>query len=450
MAERLDVDVCVVGAGLAGLSAARELTRGGRSVVVLEARDRVGGRVWNHTFGDGTVVELGAQWIGPTQDRMYALVEELGLETFPTYNEGENVMRFSGRVSRYRGNIPRISPFVLADMAQAQSRFDRLAKRVPLDEPWTAEDAIEWDGQTFASWIERRARTKGARELFALYAEAVFAAEPSDFSLLHALFYTHAGGGVDMLSGVANAAQQDRIVDGSQVIPIAMSKELGDSVRLSQPVRAIEHGADGVTVTTDALDVRAGHVVVAVPPLIAGRIRYEPALPPYRQQLTQRLPMGSVIKFHAMYDEPFWRDDGLTGQATGDRGPVKVAFDNSPPSGSPGVLLGFLEGAHARELGKISASDRRGVVLASLAEYFGPRALQPTDFVELDWATEEWTGGCYGAHFPTGVWTQFGPALREPIGPIHWAGTETAAEWNGYMDGAVRSGERVAAEILTH
>lgn len=447
MAERLDADVCVVGAGLAGLSAARELSRAGRSVVVLEARDRVGGRVWNHTFADGTVVELGAQWIGPTQDRMYALVEELGLQTFPTYNEGQSVMRFGGKMSRYRGNIPRISPFVLLDMAQAQSRFDRLAKRVPLDEPWTAERASEWDSQTFASWIDRRAHTRGARELFALYAEAVFAAEPSDFSLLHALFYTHAGGGVDMLSGTANAAQQDRIVDGSQVIPLAMAKELGDTVRLSHPVRAIERG-DGVTVRSDELEVDAQRVVVAIPPLIAGRIHYNPALPPYRQQLMQRLPMGSVIKFHAVYDEPFWRGDGLTGQATGDRGPVKVAFDNSPSSGSPGVLLGFLEGAHARALGKISASDRRGVVLASLAEYFGPRALQPTDFVELDWATEEWTGGCYGAHFPTGVWTQFGPALREPIGPIHWAGTETAAEWNGYMDGAVRSGERVAAEIL--
>ena len=449
MAERLDTDVCVVGAGIAGLIAARDLVAAGRDVTVLEARDRVGGRVWNRSLGDGTVVELGGQWIGPTQLRMQRLVRDLGLETFPTYNDGEHVLRFGGKSSRYRGTIPRLSPVVLADMAQAQARFDRMAARVPLEIPWTAPRAQAWDGQTFESWIRRNTVTRGARELFTLFAEAVFAAEPSDFSLLHALFYTGSGGGVDVLSGTRGGAQQDRVVGGSQLVPLGLADALGDRIRLEAPVRRLHQTADGVTVHADDIEVAGRHAIVAVPPVLAARIHYEPALPADRDHLTQRLPMGSVIKCHAVYSEPFWRADGLTGQATGDRGPVKIVFDNSPPSGSPGVLLAFLEGAHARALGRRAPTERREAVLACLREFFGSRAAAPADFVELDWSAEEWTRGCYGAHFPTGVWTQLGPALRVPVGRVHWAGTETATVWNGYMDGAVQSGERAANEVLT-
>jgi len=448
MAERIETDVCVVGAGLAGLIAARDLIAAGKDVVVLEARDRVGGRVLNGALGDGTVVELGGQWIGPTQLRMVRLVEDLGLETFPTYNEGEHLFSLDGKQSRYRGTIPRAGPLVLADMAQAQTRFDRLANRVPLETPWTADRAAAWDSQTFETWIRRNTATRGARELLNLYSEAVFAAEPSDYSLLHALFYTHSGGGVDSLAGTRGGAQQDRFVGGSQLVPMRLAENLGDRVHLSRPVRRIDHTADGVTVLADGQLVVARDVVIAIPPVLTARIVYEPALPAMRDQLTQRVPAGSVIKCHAAYERPFWRDDGLTGQATNDRGPVKVVFDNSPPSGAPGVLLAFLEGAHARVLGRATAAERRAAVLGSLVELFGPRAGEPIDFVERDWSEEEWTRGCYGAHFPTGVWTQYGPALRAPIGRIHWAGAETATVWSGYMDGAVQSGERVAAEIL--
>ncbi len=448
MAERVETDVCVVGAGLAGLTAARELAAAGRDVVVLEARDRVGGRVLNHELDDGTVVELGGQWIGPTQLRMARLVEELGLETFPTHNDGEHLLHFGGRLARYRGTIPRISPFVLSDMAQAQTRFDRLARRIPLDAPWAADRADVWDGQTFETWIRRNTATRGAADLFRLYSAAVFAAEPSGYSLLHALFYTHSGGGVDVLAGTRGGAQQDRFVGGSQLVPLRMADTLGDRVRLAQPVRRIDRAEDAVTVLTDSLLVVARRVVVAIPPTLTSRIRYEPALPAHRDQLTQRVPAGSVIKCHAVYDEPFWRSEGLTGQATADRGAVRVVFDNSPPSGRPGVLLSFLEGANARAFGRVSADERRAAVLESLAAFFGPRALAPTAFVERDWSAEEWTRGCYGAHFPTGVWTQFGSALRAPIGRIHWAGAETATVWSGYMDGAVQSGERAAAEVL--
>jgi monoamine oxidase len=439
-------DVVVVGAGLAGLMAARTLVAAGQDVIVLEARDRVGGRTLNHVLEDGQAIEVGGQWIGPTQDRMYELVAELGLETFATYNEGEHILRFGDKQGRYRGTIPRISPVVLADMAQAQMQFERMAKQVPIDEPWTAKKAKDWDSQTFETWIRRHAATPKARELFRLYSAAVFAAEPNDFSLLHALFYTHAGGGVDQLAGVTHGAQQDRIVGGSQRVAIELAAALGDRVRLSTPVRLIEQDDDGVTVHGDNVVISAARVIVAIPPVLAGRIAYSPPLSGFRDQLTQKMPAGSVIKCNVFYDTPFWRADGLTGQATGDKGPVKVVFDNSLPGDTRGVLLAFLEGAAARELGRISPNARRGAVIDSLAEYFGPQARQAIDYVELDWAAEEWSRGCYGAHLAPGTWTAYGPALRESCGRIHWAGAETAGIWNGYMEGAVRSGERAAAE----
>jgi monoamine oxidase len=450
VAERIAVDVVVVGAGLAGLSAARALRAAGSSVVVLEARDRVGGRVHGRLLGDGTTnVEVGGQWIGPGQHRMLRLTDELGLETFPTYCDGENVLRFGGSQQRYRGAIPRINPITLADMAQAQSRFDRMARRVPLEAPWAADRADEWDAVTFETWIHRNARTANARNLLRLYSAAVFAAEPSDFSLLHALYYTHSGGGVDSLAGVRDGAQQDRYVGGSQLVPEGLAAELGpEHLRFGAPVRRIEQRGDRVTVLADGVLGSARHVVVAIPPLLAGRIFYDPPLPAYRDQLTQRVPAGSVIKCNVVYESSFWRADGLSGQATGDEGPVKIVFDNSPPSGSPGILLAFLEGQQARLLNRASPADRREAVVASLVRYFGPRAAAVQEYVELDWSEEQWTRGCYGAHFPCGVWTQYGPALREPCGRIHWAGAETATVWNGYMDGALQSGARAAAEVL--
>jgi monoamine oxidase len=450
MVERVAVDVVVVGAGLSGLSAARSLVAQGKTVVVLEARDRVGGRVHGKTLGDGeTVVEVGGQWIGPGQHRMVRLSTELGLETFPTYNEGENLLRFGTTQARYRGAIPKISPLTLADMAQAQTRFDRLARQVPLETPWTATHAEQWDATTFETWIVRNARTAKARSLLRLYSEAVFAAEPKDFSLLHALFYTHSGGGVDALAGVRDGAQQDRYVGGSQLVPIRMAEELGeDVIRLSAPVRRIEQRGDVVTVLASGVLVTARHAIVAIPPVLAGRVDYDPPLPGYRDQLTQRVPAGSVIKCNVVYDAPFWRDAGLTGQATGDEGPVKVVFDNSPPSGTPGVLLAFLEGEHARVLNRVAPDERRRAVVGNLVEFFGPKAADVIEYVELDWSEEEWTRGCYGAHFPCGVWTQYGPALREPCGRIHWAGAETATVWSGYMDGALQSGARAATEVI--
>jgi monoamine oxidase len=443
------VDVVVVGAGLAGLTAARDLVAAGRSVVLLEARDRVGGRTVNATTADGSVVELGGQWIGPGQDRLAKLAADLGVEQYKTYNTGDNLLVYKGKTSTYRGAIPKLPPHVLAAIGIGQARLDRMAKTVPLSAPWTAAKAEEWDSMTVETWIRRNVPVKAARQMFRLGVTSVFAAEPADLSLLHFLFYSHSGGLLDSLFNVENGAQERRFVGGSQVIAIRMAEQLGaDVVRLRSPVRRVRQDSAAVVVEGDGFSVDGRYAVLAIPPALASRIDYFPALPALRDQLTQKMPMGSVIKVMAVYDEPFWRAHCRTGQATSEVGPVQLTFDNSPPFGQPGVLLGFIEGRDAREWGPRPLSERRRAVIDCFERFFGHRAASPEEYLELDWSSEEWTRGCYGAHAAPGVLTQFGPALRRPCGRIHWAGTETSDRWCGYMDGAVRSGERVADELL--
>lgn len=468
MTEQFEADVAIVGAGLAGLVAARRLAAAGLRPLVLEARDRVGGRVLGEEIGEGKVVEVGGQWIGPGQDWIAALAAELGVGTFPTHDEGRHLIEIGGKRTSYTGAVTdarvelvrdlarAISPLALADLEQARIRLDRMARQVPLEQPWAAAKARDWDGQTFESWVRRNTRTAAARSLLELATEGVWAAEPADVSLLHILFYIHSGGGLNRLVGTGGGAQQDRFHGGSQRIPLLLAEQLGDErLRLGAPVRRIEHGGDGVVLHADGahasggLTVRAKRAIVAVPPTLAGRIAYDPPLPALRDQLTQRMPQGTVIKTMAIYEQPFWRDEGLSGQATSDVGPARVVFDNSPPDGRPGVLLGFLEGRLAREWGARPAAERRQAVLAGHARLFGEQATRPERFIERVWADEEWTRGCYGCLMTTGGWTEFGRALRAPIGRLHWAGAETATVWNGYMDGAVRSGERACEEVAS-
>ncbi len=445
-------DVVVVGAGLAGLSAARQLTDAGLDVAVLEARDRVGGRTEGGVTVDGTPLELGGQWLGPTQNRMYELVDEFGLTTFPTWNRGQHLTVLGGRVARlasHRGAIPRLGPFELADLFQGLRRFNSLAAKVPLGQPWEAPGARELDGQTFESWLRSNLRTRAGRTFFRIAAEAVFSAESRDFSALHALFYAHSGADLETLLSVDRGAQRDRVVGGTIRISEALAEQLGPLVRLGAVVEAVVHGDDGVIAElSDGDRVRARTTIITLPPTLAGRIRYRPALPSWRDQLTQRLPAGSVIKFHAVYERPFWRDDGLTGQVASDTGPVKVTFDNSPPDAHLGVIVGFLEADDGRYWGRRTLDERRAAVVGCLRRYFGDGAGAPLEYLERDWMAEEFSRGCYGAHFTPGVWTSFGPALREPVGPIHWAGAECATVWNGYMEGAVRSGEATADDVI--
>jgi monoamine oxidase len=443
-----NVDVVVVGAGFAGLSAARELSQNGATVAVLEARDRVGGRVLNEPIGDGRVVEVGGQWIGPGQERIAALAREAGIETFATHTDGQNLLELDGRLRRYSGTIPRLGPHVLLDIARTMRKVERLARSVPLEAPWQAPRASEWDSQTMRSWLERNTFSKTTRALFEVTSSIVWGVPSEDISLLHALFYVHAAGGLEAILDTEGGAQELRFVGGSQAIALWLAEQLGDTVRLSAPVRLIEYDTGGVRVVSDRLTVHGDQAIVAVPPNLAGRIDYDPPLPANRDQLTQQTPQGATIKCQAIYDQPFWRSDGLSGEALSTHGPVMVCFDNSPPEGSPGVLLGFIVGRAARSLAGATVEERRQTVLDSFARLFGKQCSTPIGYVEKNWAADEWTRGCPVCRFTPGGWTAFGPSLREPVGRIHWAGTETATAWSGYMEGAIQSGRRAAAEAL--
>lgn len=447
MAEALSADVAVVGAGLSGLRAARSLADAGREVVVLEARERVGGRLLNLTLGEGVTLDLGGQWVGSDHVRVQRLAAELGVEIFPQHGGGRNLLDVGGKRRRYRGTIPRLGPRVLWDVFLARRRFDRLARAVGAEEPWVAERAAELDGETLAEWCERNVRTQVARELIGLAGRTVWGEGPERLSMLHVLFYVAAAGSFDKLIDTEGGAQQDRLDGGAQLLPLGLAEALGERVRLGAPVRRIEQGEDRVRVMADGIEVEAERAIVAVPPAIAAKIEVEP-LPPGRPQLAERLRPGALTKCMAVYDAPFWRADGLSGEAVTDAGPVTLTFDSSPRDGSAGVLLGFVGGPEARELAALPAAERRAPVLACLERLYGPRAAHPVEYAEQTWSEEDWSGGGPTSNFGPGGWTECGPFLREPAGRLHWAGTETATVWSGYMEGALQAGERVAAELL--
>jgi monoamine oxidase len=459
---RRRADVVVVGAGLAGLTAARDLAAAGRSVIVLEARERVGGRVLNHDLGNGEVIEVGGQFVGPTQDRILALASHMGVDTFNTYYEGQNVFVAEGRRTTYAaGTIgavpdPRAVPAdpSALEFVRGFGEMNQMASEVPVDEPWNAPRALEWDGQTAETWARETFSSRGARGQFEAITQSGWGTEPRDMSLLYMNWYIACCGNeqnpgtVERFGNVPDGAQERRFVGGSQRVALELTKRLGRRVVLGSPVRRIAKQGGRLRVESDRVSVLARRVIVAVPPPLAARIRFDPALPAMKEQLLQRFPNGTLMKVEAIYDKPFWREDGYSGFASADAGAARVSFDNSPPDGSPGVLMAFVGGHEARLWGERSLADRRAEVLRNLATFFGARALKPKDYVEKSWTHELWNRGCPVSYMPPGVMTDYGKLVREPVGRIHWAGTETSTYWNGYMDGAVRSGERAAKEVL--
>ena len=448
MTERLDADAVVVGAGIAGLAAATKLADAGREVVVLEARDRVGGRVLNVEIG-GQANELGGQWIAPYQSRVRALLGELAIELFPSFREGSHVyIDPSGSVHRYEGHDPPLGERSATAYAEADATLDAMAKELDPEAPWAHPRAREWDGITFEAWLQSQVGDRLARDLLRSWLAGGFLTKPAHtFSLLQGLWVIAAAGGTYELFEPEQCLAY-RVVGGSQLLPLRLAERLGDRVVLEAPARTIRWSDGRVEVEAGRVVAVARAAVVAVPPNLTGGIRFEPAPPGWRLRLEQNISQGVVIKAMAVYDHPFWREDGLSGQGFAPSLLVRELYDNSPPSGEPGVLLTFLAGENAERAARLTVEERRAAILDGFAAYVGPAALDATGFHELDWSAEEWTRGAYAATFGVGGLTRFGEDLRRPIGPIHWACTDIAGVGHMHMEGAVRSGEAAADAIL--
>jgi monoamine oxidase len=439
-----NTDVVVVGAGFAGLSAARDLVRLGHDVVVLEGRDRVGGRSSTTTIA-GTPVDLGGTFVGPTQDAVIALAKELGCESVRTYSHGKNLIRWRGKVRAYRSTIPKLSLIEMFDVSRIQWRFDRVSRRVPVQEPWTSPIADILDSKTLEQWLRYVHAGASTRNLMAIVARVTWGCEPEDVSMLHAVRYVKAAGGLGRMLDVEGGAQQDRFPDGTQQIALRMAEELGERVVLNAVVRSIERHVDGtLAVGSDRGDVAAKAVIVAVPPAHRAGITFDPALPPEYEKLTEHWPQGNLSKAYAAYDTPFWREDGCSGEALSDEGPVFITFDVSPSDSGPGILLGFTD---ARTFDPLPVEQRRERALEGFATLFGDAARHPIDYLDHCWGAEEFAPGGPTAAVPPGSWTTYGPWLHKPVDGIFWAGTETADQWTGFLDGAVRSGKRAADEV---
>ena len=445
-----EADVIIVGGGLSGLIAAGDVLAAGYEPLVLEADRRVGGRILTEDV-EGVPLELGAQWIGDTHHRMEALASELGVGIYRQFEDGETSYEFAGEVLRERAFYAKYAE-ELSGVERVLRKLDQMAETVPVDTPWLAPEAGVWDRMTTGQWYDSQGLSPVARTLLEICTVGILAVPTVEVSLL-CLLHNVAVCGVtaDLLAESEGGAQTKRFVGGTSQIPLRLAAALGDRTVIDSPVLTIDYTDDHVVVTCRGGLVAAGRqVIVALSPALAGRIMYDPPLPGVRDQLTQRMPLASAHKMFAIYDEPFWRLDGLNAQLISEVGPARMSNDSCLPDevGGPGIILAFLEGESARVAGQWPAEQRHSALRAELGRHFGRRAAQPRRIVERGWADREWIRGAYNPNTgPCGL-LHFGTALSTPIGPIKWAATETANAWSGYMEGAVEAGHRAAQEAL--
>jgi len=444
-------DAIIIGAGFAGLSAARRLNELGCSdTLVLEARDRVGGRTRHGTVA-GLDIDLGGMWLGPTQTRLAAMAEQYQVRTYPTHLEGKGVIRMMGK--EYHGEREDIDGlFGLRDglnYVSVRRKMKRLLAEIDCEAPWAHPKAQELDAQTVEQWLSIHVKSERLKQLYRLLCFSLFCAEAAQISMLFFLHYIQSGGGLDvMISADEGGAQNFLFHGGVHQIARKMAEELGDRLHLEEPALKIEWREDGAVVQTPKAKYEAKRVIICVPPTLVSKLDFAPALPQPKAALHAKLAMGSAIKYWVVYDRPFWREQGINGSVIRDDVPCSPCFDVTPPGQEKGVIAGFFDGDHALNHGDVSQEDRRALVLSMLADHFGAAANEPLEYADADWTAEVWSGGCYGAYAAPGIYARYGEWLRRPIGALLWAGTETSPQWTGYIDGAIRSGERAAEEAI--
>jgi monoamine oxidase len=446
-AAGIAADVVVIGAGFAGMIAARDLLRAGKKVAVLEARDRIGGRVKAGMIA-GRKVDLGGMWVGPTQTRLLELIKEFGLHTIPQFEDGRDMANLNGKRTTGERDDPGLDAETQAEYEVVVGELNRLTAQVQLESPWTTPRAEEFDAITAQQWFDAKTQNQTLRSLFQLTTRTDFTADLSQMSFLYFLFYLRSADNYATLNGLENAAQAFVVKETLHELAARIAEQLGKTIVLDAPVRNITQDASGVTVSSEKGIWRANYAVVAIPLSLSVRIEYHPPLPPKRDLLAQHMPMGSVIKCWVAYERPFWREKGLNGLAWSDLPPVDAFIDSTPPEGHPGLLVGFIDAGNALKWTGRRIEERRQAVVNQLVTFFGLDAEHPIDYEDQDWPSDPWSRGCFSVTMGPGVMTTLGPAIRQPHGRIHWAGTETASKWMGYVDGAIRSGERAAEEVL--
>ncbi|TFC06853.1 FAD-dependent oxidoreductase [Cryobacterium mannosilyticum] len=444
----IERDIVIIGAGASGLTAATELRKAGLTVAVLEARDRVGGRLWTDDI-DGAMLEIGGQWVSPDQDALKETIAELGLETFARYRIGENVyINAAGERTLFEGEIFPVSAETEREILRLIELLDGLVAQTDPDRPWAHPRAKELDEISFSAWLENETTDQEARDNIGMFIAGAMLTKPAHaFSTLQALLMAASAGSFSNLVD-ADFILDERVVGGLQQVPILLAERLGDDVHLGQAVRTLRWTEDGVVAVTDDLEVHARRVIVAVPPVLYSRISFEPPLPRRQHQLHQHLSMGFVIKVHAVYETPFWREDGLSGTAFSPYELVHEAYDNTNFGDSRGTFVGFVSDEAADLVFTLTPEERKTRILTSLSHYFGEKALTPVVYYESDWGTEEWTRGAYAASFDLGGLARYGADLRTPVGPISFSCSDLAGKGYQHVDGAIRMGRDTAAAIV--
>lgn len=445
----LEADVCIVGAGFAGLTAALRLTQTGHSVYILEARERIGGKVWTKYLDDGSPVDMGGTFLGPTQERIYALLDEFGLSITPTPIHGDSLLVYGNKVYRYGDDMPNLDESQLAGVWETLQALSQMSKEVSNQSPWSCSRAQEWDAMTLAQFIDARNLSTPARAMVRALFIGLFTCELSELSLLFVLFQIAAAGNdIEIQMRVEGGAEQDMVRGGMSSVAEKMAERLGERIFFSTPVQTIEQDEAFATVFSPGKAVRAKQVVVAIPPTLADAIEYNPPLPPHKMELLRHMPAGRCIKFVTAYDTPFWRNDGLSGEVIAPDEFIQMTLDTSAPDKKCGLLMSFAFAREAMLMAEMSPEVRKETLLDALARRFGSKAREPIQYFEHDWSQDRWTRGCHVAHLAPGVITSCGHAIREPFQRIHWATSETSSLWNGNIDGAVRAGEYAAQMIL--
>ncbi|TNF42107.1 MAG: flavin monoamine oxidase family protein [Cytophagales bacterium] len=447
--NRPSTEVLIIGGGFSGLAAAKKLHENNIPFLLLEARERLGGRVYTRQF-EGFYLDLGGQWIGPTQDRMYALCREYGVDYFETYNQGKNILDLARKIKTYRGVIPKLGLFALIQLAWVMNKIQKMADSVSLEAPWAHPKSKVWDAMTLEDFLAQNCSNSQTRQVFQVGCETIFACDLREISLLHALFYIRSGTSLDCLINIKNGAQQHRIKGGMQHLAEKIAERFANQIRFNSPVQQIQKIESGYRVSGEGFDLDCRHVILAVPPPLLSEINFLPGLSPEKTQLLQNYPMGRVGKCFMIYDKPFWREVGFSGQALSDEStPFQTFFDCSPVDGSKGILMGFTIGSRADAFFALSKEEREQQMEAILLRYFGEKARNHFQYEDFTMTDEAWSRGCYAALMPTGAWTAWQDIYRKSEGNLHFAGTEAAERWHGYIEGAVRAGESAAEKCIS-